>query len=108
MADVRGNLTPKANRVIEEMRFTGNFGQPDGFGSVLIASVRESGEVCLSLHFSMGNFGNKLDHFWGVMLTNEQRAELSALLGRYQPRLFEHTYDSQTQRSDHSAQMDTK
>ena len=91
MTDHRGTLTPKSNELVEEMRFTGNFGQPNGFGSVLVASVRRSGEACLSLHYSTGSFGDRLDHFWAVMLTNEQRNALSALLGRYQPRLFEST-----------------
>jgi hypothetical protein len=91
MTDQRGTLTPKSNETVDEMRFTGTFGQPDGFGSVFVASVRTSGEACLSLYWSTGNFGGKLDYFWSVMLTNEQRNALSELLGRYQPRLFEST-----------------
>jgi hypothetical protein len=91
MDELCGTLTPKTNKVIEEMRFTGGFGQPTGFGSVLIASVREDGSACLSLHFSTGNFSGKFDHFWSVILTNEQRRALSELLARYQPRLFENT-----------------
>jgi hypothetical protein len=87
---VTGTLTPRSNDNVEEMRFTGAFGQPSGFGSVLTVSVRRSGEACLTLNFSPDS-GDKKDHMWSVMLTNEQRNELSALLGRYQPTLYERT-----------------
>lgn len=90
MTDVRGNLTPKSNNVVEEMRFSGSHAIGNGgHGSVLVADVRTSGEACLSLHYSTGSFGDKLDHFWAVMLTNEQRNALAEFLQRYQPKLFE-------------------
>jgi hypothetical protein len=97
LTDVRGTLTPKSREIVDEMRFSGNFGQPNGFGSVLIAQVRRDGEACLSLHYSTGNFGEKLDHFWAVMLTNEQRNALAEFLGAYQPRLWEKTRDGDAQ-----------
>ena len=91
MSDHRGTLTPRSSDVVTEMRFSGSFGQPDGFGSVLVAGVRRDGNACLSLHYSTGHFGGKLDHFWAVELTGEQRKALAALLVSYEPRLFEST-----------------
>lgn len=91
MADVRGTLTPKSNSVVEEMRFSGNHAiGGGGHGSVLVADIRKSGEACLALYYSTGSFDDKLDHFWAVMLTNEQRKALAEFLGRYQSKLFEH------------------
>ena len=91
MTDIRGTLTPKSSEIVDEMRFSGNFGQPTGFGSVLIVQVRRDGEACLSLHYSTGNFGEKLAHFWSVMLTHDQRLVLANFLKGYQPRLYERT-----------------
>lgn len=81
---LRGNLTAKTNEVVEAMRFSGTSSD-----SVLIASQRANGEACVSLHWSTGNFGSKLDHFWAAMLTNEQRIALGEMLLRYKPVLFE-------------------
>lgn len=81
----KGTLTPRSNNEVEAMRFSGGFGQPDGFSSVLTASIRTSGEACLTLEYENGGH----IHQWSVMLTDEQRNALSALLGRYQPRLYE-------------------
>lgn len=83
----KGTLTPRTNDEVEAMRFSGGFGQPDGFASVLTASVRQDGGLCLTLEFRPGP--GDASGFWSVMLTNEQRRVLAALLGRYHPRLYE-------------------
>lgn len=94
MSDVRGNLTPRASDIVEAMRFSGGFGQPDGFSSVLEVMVRKDGSVCLRLLYS--TIGDKrLSNFWAVELTNEQRFALQFFIGRYQPRLFER-FDADT------------
>lgn len=80
-----GKLTPRANDTVSRIRFSGSFGQPDGFGSVLEADQRESGEVALTLFYKMNNS----DHMWSVMLTNEQRKALGKFLFEYEPTLFE-------------------
>lgn len=90
MDNLRGNLTARTADVVKEMRFAGQGSQWDG-GSVLVAAIRRTGEACLSLHYSTGNFGNKLDSFWAIELTSEQRKALAALLVSYEPTLFEST-----------------
>ena len=85
-----GNLTPRSNNTIDEMRFTGNFGQPDGFDSVLVASVRKSGDACLTLTYCM-DVGDREERIWSIMLTNEQRLVLAKLLNEYKPTLYERT-----------------
>jgi hypothetical protein len=82
-----GSLTPKAEDVVEAMRFTGNFGQPDGFGSVLKVEVRQSGSAALTLMWRDDATGNEMQ--WSVMLTDDQRQALGQFIGRYQPRLWE-------------------
>ncbi len=79
-----GNLTPRSNDTVTEMRFSGNFGQPDGFGSVFTAKVNTAGEACLTLEYGEGKQ-------WSVMLTDSQRQALASMLGIYKPILFEHT-----------------
>jgi hypothetical protein len=81
----KGTLTPRTNKEVAAMRFSGNFGQPDGFGSVLLASIRESGDLCLTLDFLL----NGKEMMWSVMLTNDQRTALAGFLNRYHPRLYE-------------------
>ena len=80
-----GTLTPRSNDSVDEMRFSGGFGQPDGFSSVLTVSVRRSGDVALILNYRV--HGN--EQMWSVMLTNEQRNVLAEMIGRYQPTLHE-------------------
>lgn len=90
MSDLRGTLTPRTSNVVKEMRFGGHGSVWDA-GSVLVAAVRRTGDVCLALHYSTGSFGDKLDHFWAIELTSEQRKALAALLLSYEPVLFEST-----------------
>jgi len=98
MGDLRGTLTARTPDVVKEMRFAGQGNIWSG-GSVLIAAVRRTGEACLSLHYSTGNFGDKLDHFWAIELSSEQRKALAALLLSYEPVLFESTMASGCTRS---------
>jgi hypothetical protein len=44
-----GNLTPKSNDTVLEIQYTGAFGQPDGFGSVLTCRIARSGDATLAL-----------------------------------------------------------
>ena len=83
--DITGGLTPRSNDGVGEMRFSGGFGQTDGFASVLIASVRRSGEACLTLHYT----ANSGPMVWSVMLTNQQRYVLADFLRSYDPVLWE-------------------
>lgn len=82
-----GTLTPRSADIVDEFRFSGNFGQPDGFGSVLTASVRRDGSLCLRLNYDL----NGKEMFWAVELTSEQREILTSLTNRYRPRLYECT-----------------
>jgi hypothetical protein len=83
----KGKLTPRSADVIEAMRFSGAFGQPDGFDSVLTATVRRSGGVCFTLDYRIPPQDN--DMRWSVELTNEQRAAMAEFLGQYKPTLCE-------------------
>jgi len=80
-----GKLTPRSNDKIKEVRFVGGFGQPSGFASVLTVGVCESGDAALTLNY---NAFDK-EQMWSVMLTNEQRKTLGALLLSYEPVLWE-------------------
>ena len=95
-----GTLTPRSNDEIRAMRFSGNFGHPDGFESVLTVSIKKSGEVALTLEYK-SNCDNQIN-LWSVIrrffypsvsitlqLTDGQRNILGAFLCRYQPRLYE-------------------
>ena len=87
-----GNLTPKSNDTVKAMRFTGNFGQPDGFGSILTVRINKKGDAILTLHYiSEGKEG-----LWSVMLNQEQRFALSRLLSpaTYEAIHFEEFQDS--------------
>lgn len=83
-----GNLTPRTNCTIDAMRFSGDFGQPDGFGSVLDVQVKKSGEVCFTLTYKMQPQSAE-EHMWSVTLTEEQRRALAGLLVKYHPRTYE-------------------
>ena len=89
-----GTLTPRSNNIVRAMRFSGGFGQPDGFGSVLVADVRKSGDACLTLTYRMPT-GNQEERTWSVILTSTQRHALAALLGDYEPALFETIEENQ-------------
>lgn len=81
----KGKLTPRSNDCVDAMRFSGGFGQPDGFASVLDVKVNRGGEVCLTLaHRVSGD-----ERIWSVMLTDSQRHALAAMLASYKPRTFE-------------------
>ncbi len=82
-----GKLTPRTNATVRRVRYTGNFGQPTGFGSVLEVSQHEDGTAHLTLCFK--NDLRPDEQMWSVQLTNEQRNHLAAWLAQYQPRLFE-------------------
>ncbi len=79
-----GTLTPRANSTIKAMRFTGAFGQPDGFGSILEAAIRTDGRAVLTAKWKDTN-----EHQWTVELDNEQRKTLAALLACYEPTMSE-------------------
>ena len=81
-----GNLTPKSNNEVKTVRYSGTFGQPDGFGSVLEVSIRASGEVSLCLTYR--GVAEK-ENSWGTMLTHEQGKHLANLLNSYEPILWE-------------------
>lgn len=56
-----GNLTPRSNDPISSMRFSGGFGQPNGFASVLTASVNKASDACLTLDYDgIGRLSNGL------------------------------------------------
>jgi hypothetical protein len=83
-----GKLTPRSNNIVDSMRFSGAFGQPDGFGSVLDVIVNKAGEACFTLHYE--------ERMWSVTLTNEQRNALAKMLSNYQPCLYESYKDATT------------
>ena len=81
-----GKLTPRSNDTVKDFLFTGSFGQPDGFGSVLRVQIKTDGRACFTLTYK-----NSLDfteHMWSVELDNEQRHFLAGLLGSYHPNLW--------------------
>jgi len=88
-----GNLTPKSNNCIKACRFSGNFGQPDGFGSVLNVRVNRNGDVALQLNYRSDIDGQ--EKLWTVMLDNEQRKKLIEIIsmGEDEPRKFEEYKD---------------
>jgi len=92
-----GNLTPRCNSIVKALRFSGGFGQPDGFGSVLEASVCKDGRLVLTLVYKSGIGPDaEHEHMWSVELTNEQRLALAQLAADYQPVLFEEVPAHQT------------
>ena len=74
-----GRLTPKSNDVLAKRQYTGGFGQPDGFGSILVVDIRRSGDACLTLHYRSDPSGGP-PKMWSVMLDNEQRKNLGKFL----------------------------
>lgn len=79
-----GNLTPRTNKEIKSVRYSGGFGQPEGFASVLTVSVRQDGRASLTLMYDAEN-----QKMWTVELTHEQRVHLASWLGEYEPILHE-------------------
>ena len=73
-----GNLTPKSNDTVLYQKYTGNFGQPDGFGSILELKVNTNGDLCLTLHYT--TLGDK--KMWSVMLNNEQREHMAEVISK--------------------------
>lgn len=80
-----GKLTPKSGDVVDAMRFTGAFDQPDGFGSVLDVTVRRSGDAYLTLTYRM----HGAEHVWSIGLTEPQRNALAQMLSQNQSRTWE-------------------
>lgn len=87
-----GGLTPRANNGYRGKRYTGSFGQPDGFGSVLYVEVKQDGRLVLKLHFKPGT--DSAPHFWAVELDNAQRNDLASWIGEYQPTFWEEVGES--------------
>lgn len=85
----KGNLTPRSNDTIDEMRFSGGFGQPDGFASVLTVRVNRAGEAYFTLCYRKDFHVDRNEDMWSVGLSNEQRMVLSSMLGAYKPTLYE-------------------
>lgn len=80
-----GGLTPRANGTVRTVRYSGGFGQLDGFRSVLTAAVRTDGRLVLTLEYrALGD-----EQAWTVELTQEQRRHLASWIGEYEPVLFE-------------------
>jgi len=71
-----GNLTPRSNSDTFCRRYSGGFGQPDGFGSVLDVRVNKAGDLCFTLYYKTGFPSSP--NMWSVTLTNEQRKNLGA------------------------------
>ena len=84
---IKGRLDPRSNSDVIRMRFTGSFGQPDGFGSILDAAVKTSGNCSLTLVWKHETSPD--EKMWSVELTNEQRKALGQMLMSYEPVLFE-------------------
>ncbi len=82
-----GTLTPRSNGIEDAMRFSGSFGQPDGFGSVLDVTVNTEGVACLTLTWKSSSSSD--EQRWSVMLNSDQRNALAEMLAKYQPRTWE-------------------
>jgi hypothetical protein len=84
-------LTPQSNNTIRSSVFSGGFAQPDGFSSVLTASVHTDGHAGLTLVYRAqhGQSAGE-ERMWSIRLTNEQRKELVKVLDAdgYEPTLF--------------------
>ena len=79
-----GKLTPRTNNTICAARFTGSFGQPNGFGSILEAAVREDGRLVLTCIWK-DHLDNSKECMWTIELDSAQRNKLVDLVGQYQP-----------------------
>ena len=83
-----GKLTPKSNNVMAARRYSGSFGQPDGFGSVLAVTIHNDGEIQLTLTWKSESAS--AERQWSVRLTNEQRKNLGHFLStEFEPVLWE-------------------
>ena len=87
-----GTLTPKANNIEDAMRFSGCFGQPDGFGSMLDVTVNTEGKACLTLTWKTDTSGGE-EKRWSITLDSDQRNALASMLAKYQPRTWERYKD---------------
>ena len=85
-----GKLTPKTNSTVLGMRFSGAFGQTNGFGSMLEAEVKTDGRLVLTLKYK--DIDSHI-HQWSIDLTNEQRRALGEMILNYEPCLFEQYCD---------------
>ena len=79
-----GDLDSRSNDTKIQVLYTGDFGQPDGFGSVLSVTINSAGETALKLDYKGMN---QEERSWTVTLTNEQRQHLAHILGLYSPKL---------------------
>ena len=77
-------LDPKSNDTVVKARFSGGFGQPDGFESILTVSVNRHGNATFHLAYKIVN----TDQSWAVILDNDQRRELIRLLSEHEPTLW--------------------
>ncbi len=84
----KGNLTARSNNKIASFRYSGGFGQPDGFASVLTVSVNKEGNLTLSLTYKRSDLSSE-EHFWAVTLTDSQRQHLASWIGEHKPQLWE-------------------
>ncbi len=85
----QGNLTARSNNKITSFRYSGGFGQPDGFASILTVTVNNEGYLALSLVYRKGGGISSEEHFWTVNLTNSQRQHLAGWIGEHKPQLWE-------------------
>lgn len=86
-------LTPRTNNTINKMVFTGAFGQPDGFGSVLEVEIKQDGRLVLICTYRL--HGSEHDHVWTIELDNEQRVALGEFIPTYSPRLYHYVRENE-------------
>ena len=85
-----GKLTPRSNEKVNSCLYAGQFGQPDGFASVLEVTVNRAGECALSLTYKSPDIsGENNERLWSVMLTSDQRKHLAEFLTLYEPTLWD-------------------
>ncbi len=84
-----GLLTPRTNNTIRAKRYTGGFGQSNGFGSVLRVDVRQDGRLNLCLTYKETINDDSRERTWNCELSNEQRKDLAGWIGEYDPILVE-------------------
>lgn len=82
-----GNLTPKSNNTVANMRFTGEFGQPGGFGSVLGVRLNNAGHV--DFNICSRGWNDDKEKSCHCNLNNEQRKALIKMLSSHEPVLYE-------------------
>lgn len=81
-------LTPRSNTIKSQIRYTGNFGQPDGFASVLEVTVHEDGEAQLTLNYRTDIGTRNDERMWSIRLTETQIDRLIKQLSHYHPTLW--------------------